>query len=391
MIQPPARLSVVSAPLGALALLMIASSAQAHDGVQDGPHRLPAATGSFALRIEPGAAIPLSSPQARLFDVGGGQTVKAHWALSPYWDIGPSVAFLALPAADGVSEAGTAWTFGGGVRLKRPHHARDDSFLAISPWVDVDALYVRTARLNRPGFAGAVGVAVPLGSDRTFWLGPFVRYLQILQGTPSGFDNRDARVLSIGLSLEVGARVERETRHVATTATPVEAGVREVPACPDRDRDGVPDQVDRCPDVAGTTGAYGCKDYQKLVVKPDKLELKEKLYFAWDQATIQEESFPALDEVVQALKDNQQFRVQVEGHSSSDGSDDHNQSLSSRRADAVVDYLVARGIAKERLGSKGFASSAPRDTNATAAGRENNRRVEFVVYFTILGDGAKTQ
>ncbi len=391
MNQPPARLSAASAPLGALALLMIASSAHAQEGVQDGPNRLPARTGSFALKIEPGVAIPISSPQARLFDVGGGQTVKALWALSPYWDLGPSVAFLALPAADGVSEAGTAWTFGGGVRLKRPHHAPDDdSFLAISPWLDVDALYVRTASLNRPGFAAAVGLAVPLGADRTFWLGPFVRYLQILQGTPSGFDNNDARVLSVGLSLEVGSRVGRETRYVTATVSTAEVE-KETAYCPDRDRDGVPDQVDRCPDVAGTTGAFGCKAYEKLVVKPDKLELKEKLYFAWDQATIQEESFPALDEVVQALKDNEQFRVQVEGHSSSDGSDDHNQSLSSRRADAVVDYLVARGIAKERLGSKGFASSAPRDTNATAAGRENNRRVEFVVYFTILGDGAKTQ
>lgn len=395
MIRPPARLSAASAPLGAVALLMMASAAHAQEGVEDDPRRLPARAGSFALKIEPGVAVPLSSPQARLFDVGGGQTVKALWALSPYWDIGPSVTFLALPAADGVSEAGTAWTFGGGVRLKRPHHAPDhDSFLAISPWVDVDALYVRTAGLNRPGFAAAVGLAVPLGADRTFWLGPFVRYLQILQGTPSGFDNRDARVLSVGLSLEVGSRVRRETRHVAAHVAPDVSATevaKETPPCPDRDGDGVPDQVDRCPDVPGTTAAFGCKNYEKIVVKPDKLELKEKLYFAWDQATIQEESYPALDEVVQALKDNQQFRVQVEGHSSSDGADDHNQSLSSRRADAVVEYLVARGIAKERLGSKGFASSAPRDTNATAAGRENNRRVEFVVYFTILGDGSKTQ
>jgi outer membrane protein OmpA-like peptidoglycan-associated protein len=387
----PLRLGAAFAPLGALAFLLSASSAHADDRVSYGPERVPVRGGAFALKIEPGVAVPLSAPQSRRFDVGGGQTVKALFALSPYWDLGPSIAFLALPAADGVSEAGTAWTFGGGVRFKRPHHASDDdSFLAISPWVDVDALYVRTAELNRPGFAAAVGLAVPLGHDRTFWLGPFVRYLQILQGTPSGFDNRDARILSVGLSLEVGSRIQRVPRYVAVTESTVE--VTPAPAyCPDRDRDGVPDQVDRCPEVVGTAALFGCKNYEKLVLKPDKLELKEKLYFAWDQATIQEESFPALDEVVQALKDNPQFRVQVEGHSSSDGSNDHNQSLSSRRAEAVVAYLVDHGIPKERLGSKGFASSAPSDTNATAAGRENNRRVEFVVYFTILGDGAKTQ
>ena len=97
---------------------------------------------------------------------------------------------------------------------------------------------------------------------------------------------------------------------------------------------------------------WGCRQYEKIVVKPDKLELKEKLYFGWDQATLQEVSHPVLDEVVQALKENKDFRVQVEGHSSSDGTDEHNQTLSEQRAQAVLDYLVAHGVAKERLVSK---------------------------------------
>jgi len=377
-----------TAPLGALTLLLFGSVARAEVGEAYGPGRFATEPGTVALKIEPGLAIPLASPQAHLFDVGGGESIKALFALDPYWDIGPSIAFLALPAADSVSEAGTAWTFGGSVRLKRPHHLGLDALLAVSPWIDLDALYVRTAELDRPGFAVALGVALPLDADRSFWLGPFVRYLQIIQGTPTGFDNNDARVLTFGLSLEVGPRVRREMRSVAADVTaPVAA---DAAACPDRDRDGVPDSVDRCPDVAGPLDSFGCRSYTKLIVKPDKLELKEKLYFGWDQATIQEESYPVLDEVVQALKENPQFRVQVEGHSSSDGTDEHNQSLSSRRADAVVAYLVSHGIDKERLGSKGFASSTPNDTNKTAAGRENNRRVEFVVYFTILGDGAKS-
>jgi outer membrane protein OmpA-like peptidoglycan-associated protein len=55
----------------------------------------------------------------------------------------------------------------------------------------------------------------------------------------------------------------------------------------------------------------------------------------------------------------------------------------------VLDYLAAHGIAKDRLVSKGFGSSVPLDTNETIAGRENNRRVEFVVHFIILNDGSK--
>jgi OOP family OmpA-OmpF porin len=134
---------------------------------------------------------------------------------------------------------------------------------------------------------------------------------------------------------------------------------------------------------------WGCPAYKKIVVRRDKLELKEKLYFAWDQAVLQEVSFPVMDEVVQALNDNKGFRVQVEGHASSEGGDEHNQTLSEQRAEAVLNYLVTHGIDKDRLASKGFGSSVPIDTNETIAGRENNRRVEFEVYFTIRNEGSK--
>jgi len=190
----------------------------------------------------------------------------------------------------------------------------------------------------------------------------------------------------VGISLEVGFGNQRN-RNAAALDQPSTVN-KETVVCPDRDADGVPDGVDRCPDVAGPMDNWGCPAYKRLVVTPDKLELKEKLYFAWDQAVLQDVSFPVLDEVVQALKDNKGFRVQVEGHTSSEGDDDHNQTLSEKRAQAVLDYLVAHGIAPDRLVSKGFASSVPADTNATVAGRENNRRVEFVVHFVILGSGS---
>jgi outer membrane protein OmpA-like peptidoglycan-associated protein len=202
-----------------------------------------------------------------------------------------------------------------------------------------------------------------------------------------GFDNTDAKILSLGVSLEVATSVERRA------PLPVSSEVRTVEKavflCPDRDHDGIPDSVDHCPDVSGPMDNWGCPPYKKIIVKKDKLELKEKLYFAWDQAVLQEVSFPVLDEVVQALKDNKGFRVQVEGHASSEGGDDHNQTLSEQRAAAVLNYLATNGIDKDRLVSKGFGSSVPLDTNETIAGRENNRRVEFVVYFTILNDGTK--
>ena len=211
--------------------------------------------------------------------------------------------------------------------------------------------------------------------------------MQILQGDRIGFDNRDAKLLELGISLEVGVGLTRgPARTRVAAAEPASLPAAPVPA-PDRDRDGVPDATDNCPDVAGTVENSGCPAYEKVVVQPDKLELKEKIAFTWDSALLDDSSRPALDEVARALNDNLNFRVQVDGHASSDGDDVHNQTLSEERAAAVVDYLVARGVARDRLVSKGFSSSVPAEPNTTAAGRMTNRRVEFVVDFIILKEG----
>ena len=113
----------------------------------------------------------------------------------------------------------------------------------------------------------------------------------------------------------------------------------------------------------------------------------EKIAFLWDSAKLEDSSFPTLDEVVRALQDNRSFKVQIDGHASSEGDDAHNQTLSEQRADAVLDYLASHGVARDRLISKGFSSSVPLETNATVAGRESNRRVEFVLSFIIVNQG----
>ncbi|HMG21422.1 MAG TPA: OmpA family protein, partial [Kofleriaceae bacterium] len=157
---------------------------------------------------------------------------------------------------------------------------------------------------------------------------------------------------------------------------------------PDRDGDGVSDAADRCPDAAGLVENSGCPVYERVVIKPDKLQLDDKIAFEWDSALLDETSRPALDDAARALEANPGFRVQVDGHASSEGTDAHNQVLSEERATAVADYLVARGVARSRLVSKGFSSSVPATTNRTEAGRVTNRRVEFVVDFIILKDGS---
>jgi outer membrane protein OmpA-like peptidoglycan-associated protein len=349
---------------------------------------LPAAARAqdVGVKLEPGIAIPLSAPQSRIYDVGGAESLKLLFGLTPYLDIGPTASFLMLPAAAAGGESGVVWALGGGLRIKRPHDAK--SAYGISPWLDADALYMRTGELNRPGFDAALGLAVPLGRTRAFWAGPFVRYMQTLQPDRAGFDNRDAKILIVGISLEAGAGIERPREPTPAPAEIVTKEVvvtkevivpKDVPYCADQDKDGVPDSVDRCPDVAGTAEAWGCPKYEKVVVGAEKLELKEKVYFAFDKATVKPDSYPLLDQVVKVLLDNKSFYVRVEGHTDSVGTIEHNQTLSKQRAAAVTEYLAAHGVPKDHLTSQGFAASVPLDTNKTAAGRENNRRVEFVL------------
>lgn len=386
----------------AVALLCVSAAgvrAQEAEAEGQAPTRGLSSGVQLSLRLEPGLAVALTEPQSDMTEAGFSQTVKLFLGITPYLQVGPTAAFTTLPAGPAMADAGGAWSFGGGVRVMRPHDAAPGrhGLHAISPWVDADILYVRTGDLDRPGYTAAVGLAIPVDDSRKFWIGPFVRYFQIGQGERMGFDNRDAKVVTIGVSLEVGSGLARRHVHVdepmprEEVATEPVAAVDEIepePRRSDRDLDGVFDDDDHCPDVVGQPETFGCPPYEKVLVQRDKLEVKEKIAFRWDSAELEDSSFAALDDVVRALQDNTAFRVEVGGHASSDGPADHNQRLSEDRAAAVRDYLISHGVAESRVVSKGFSSSEPLESNKTADGRETNRRVEFVIHFIILEDGS---
>ena len=79
------------------------------------------------------------------------------------------------------------------------------------------------------------------------------------------------------------------------------------------------------------------------------------------------------------------LKLEVEGHTDSVGSDDYNQVLSERRANAVRDFLVQEGISPASITARGLGKSDPVASNTTAAGRQMNRRVEMVVSGDIIG------
>jgi OmpA-OmpF porin, OOP family len=368
--------AVVAAPWALLALLVFPSAA---------------VPGELGVKVEPGVTFPLTEPQSDRFDMGGGAAAKLLFGFGRYFDLTAGVSYVGLPRATGSlsPEAGTAWGYGGGLRLKGPRDS--EALYGMSPWLDGDAMYVRTGSLDRLGFAAGAGLAFPIGASRNFWLGPYVRYQQILGRGDGTVDGRDAKLLLAGLSFEFGASPMRREVAQETSVVPV-AAVAVAAAAPvplsDRDADGTSDGTDLCPDVAGLVSNQGCPRYEKVVVKPDKLELKDKIQFAWNSPAIDPASHAALDEVVKALEENRSFRVRLEGHASSEGENEHNQTLSEQRAQAVLDYLVGHGVGPERLVSKGFSSSVPTETNTTAEGREANRRVEFVVNFFLVNTGS---
>jgi len=107
------------------------------------------------------------------------------------------------------------------------------------------------------------------------------------------------------------------------------------------------------------------------------LRMPEGITFGYDRADIQPQFRATLDQVARTLDEFESTAIDVYGHTDSRGSDGYNQGLSERRAQSVADYLVARGVQRERLATRGFGESQPIADNNTDAGRAANRRVEM--------------
>jgi outer membrane protein OmpA-like peptidoglycan-associated protein len=116
----------------------------------------------------------------------------------------------------------------------------------------------------------------------------------------------------------------------------------------------------------------------RVEVRDNKIAISQKIQFAYDRADILPVSHDLLNEVVAVIQKNPQLRkIQIEGHASADGEARHNMQLSAARAKSVLTYLVQKGIAKDRLLSKGYGIDKPIADNSTKEGREANRRVEM--------------
>ncbi len=163
---------------------------------------------------------------------------------------------------------------------------------------------------------------------------------------------------------------------------------------PDSDKDGIPDDKDKCPkqpeNLNGFEDQDGCPDKGPSLVQvtEDDIKILQRIEFATGSDKIQgATSFAVLNAVASVLDIHKEiFLIEVAGHTDNVGVAAQNTQLSQKRAEAVVKYLVDKGIEAKRLQAKGYGPDKPIADNKQSAGRQKNRRVEF----NILKSAKKT-
>ncbi len=139
--------------------------------------------------------------------------------------------------------------------------------------------------------------------------------------------------------------------------------------CPlDMDGDGVYDYLDKCPGTpkGAKINAQGCWILKTILFDTDKAHIKSRLH-------------SDLNAVVTVLGENPALKVEINGHTDNVGSAAYNIKLSEKRAKAVMEYLVSKGIDSKRLSTKGFGLTMPIADNDTPEGRAKNRRIELTL------------
>ncbi len=158
------------------------------------------------------------------------------------------------------------------------------------------------------------------------------------------------------------------------------------PDVPDQDGDGIEDAKDKCPKQEEDKDKFedkdGCPDkgQAQVVITANKIQILKKVFFATGRSKIKRRSYSILNQVALVLSANKQVKgVRIEGHTDSRGNARKNKTLSQKRAEAVRDYMINKGVEPGRLFAAGFGPDKPIEDNKTRRGRAANRRVEFVI------------
>ena len=157
-------------------------------------------------------------------------------------------------------------------------------------------------------------------------------------------------------------------------------GIYKYKGCPipDADNDGSNDEVDSCINEPGPLSNHGCPVIDS-VSKDQISAAAHNIFFETGSAKLLMKSHGFLNKIYQILIQYPSYVISVEGHTDSVGTSVYNQDLSEKRAKTVMQYLVDKGIAAPRIIARGFGESSPIDDNKATIGRSRNRRVEIVL------------
>lgn len=139
----------------------------------------------------------------------------------------------------------------------------------------------------------------------------------------------------------------------------------------DSDGDGILDEDDHCPDVAGVAEFHGC------LLSSDDLEMikktSENLFFSTGSSTLSDNQKTELDALAKLLLLHPEVKATIKGHTDSVGSDESNLILSKERANSVKNYLASKGIDDNHISTYSYGETKPVATNETTEGRAENR------------------
>jgi outer membrane protein OmpA-like peptidoglycan-associated protein len=126
------------------------------------------------------------------------------------------------------------------------------------------------------------------------------------------------------------------------------------------------------------------RDFEPIEINIDlekatsgSMVILNNIFFDVDKYELKPRSIPELEKIVRFMKENAQVSVEVSGHTDNSGQAAYNQQLSERRAQSVYNYLIEKGIPKNRLVTRGYGRDKPIASNDTESGRQQNRRIEF--------------
>jgi outer membrane protein OmpA-like peptidoglycan-associated protein len=309
------------------------------------------------LRVEPGAAFFVSSAQqARYGPAGAAVGARADVPVWQFLSAELGGGYLVFPFTSSPdTPAGGALALGGGLRA---------TFRPV--WLQAAAHLVVSGPNLRPGYE--LGAGGDLGKAGPFTIGPYVRFLHVIQPPTPLQDPTSPLVLSAGVSISLTLG--------APEAAPVAA------EAPGKSAPG--GKAPTKPRVASASQIASGDDL--VVLTHDKIQIKaptrfETISFEPGTAQITRDSYLLLATVAKVMFLHPEIRrVQIQGHTDSVGAPAANRELSGRRAEAVRKHLIeVNGVEPDRLDAIGYGPDKPLAANDTAEGRAQNRRVEFFI------------